>query len=313
MRIHESYFALTEIYHPAFNLGRWRRALGSVSQAVEARAIALLIRRPGEASKDLQMLNSTCLKFVRSPWGAYYDFRLSRLQNPDLEFLSKQPTHQPTLDTLIGPPPAVLGKRANYAFLRKRLKIGRRLGVKLNSDKVWFDAMSIAFTESASHVPWSAIEETKFLLPHLSKGVEKGRTFVQLKLWYSAVLTALNRVKVGLAIALPSGDIIIENDEAKRILAQKDGLTKGHDGHLKCHIQNENAKLNEAIFETANTARGEENCHEWLIAVQRPSGLSSLLLDLAPLKRQQSRTRWRVNSHFAGQNFRSTSLPKRLL
>ncbi|WP_299606094.1 helix-turn-helix transcriptional regulator [uncultured Tateyamaria sp.] len=280
----EGYAALAEIYDAAVNLGRWRRALDGVANAVEAKAIALLIRRSDPASKDLQMLNSTYLNFVRSPWGIYYGLRLSRLQDPDWEFLSKQPAHQLTPDTKIGPSAAELDARADYAFLRKRLKLGRRLGVRLNSDKVWFDAMSIAFPTGANQVPVAAIQDTYFLLPHLTKAVELGRTFAELKSRYSAALTALNRVKAGLAIALPSGDIIVENDEAKRILDQQDGLTKERNGRLRCHDHDQNAELSEAIQKAANTARGEDNCDEWLIALQRPSGQSPLLLDVAPLK-----------------------------
>lgn len=280
----EGYAALTDIYDAAVNLGRWRRALDAVALALDAKAIALLIRRPDPALDDLQMLNSTYLNFVRSPWDIYYSLRLSRLQDPDWEFLSRQTAHQPTPDTKIGPSAAELDKRADYAFLRKRLKLGRRLGVRLNSDKVWFDAMSIAFPAGANHVPAAAIQDTNFLLPHLTKAVEVGRTFAKLKSRYSAVLTALNRVKVGLAIALPSGEIIVENDEANRIFDLRDGLTKERSDRLRCHDQDQNAELTEAILKAANTARGEDECDEWLIALQRPSRQSPLLLDVAPLK-----------------------------
>jgi hypothetical protein len=70
------------------------------------------------------------------------------------------------------------------------------------------------------------MRNTLHLLPHITKAVEIGRTFSQLKSRYSAVLTALDRVKVGLAIALPSGDVIVENEEAQRILSLKGGLKK---------------------------------------------------------------------------------------
>lgn len=280
----EGYAALTDIYDAAINLGRWRRALDAVAVALDAKAVALLIRRPDSDLDDLQMLNSTYLNFVRSPWGIYYGLRLSRLQDPDWEFLSRQPAHQPTPDTEIGPSAAELDKRGDYALLRKRLKLGRRLGVRLNSDKVWFDAMSIAFPTGASQIPAGAIHDTNLLLPHLTKAVEVGRTFAKLKSQYSAVLTALNRVKVGLAIALPSGDIIVENDEANRIFDQRDGLTKERDGRLRCHNHDQHAELSEAILKAANTARGEDDSDECLIALQRPSGQSPLLLDVAPLK-----------------------------
>jgi len=43
----------------------------------------------------------------------------------------------------------------------------------------------------------------------MTKSVEIGRTFSQLKSRYASVLNALDRVRVGLAIALPSGEILL--------------------------------------------------------------------------------------------------------
>jgi len=53
----KGYEALGGICDAAVNLGRWRRALDAVSSAIDAKVIALLIRRPDPSSKDLQMLN----------------------------------------------------------------------------------------------------------------------------------------------------------------------------------------------------------------------------------------------------------------
>jgi DNA-binding CsgD family transcriptional regulator len=280
----EGYDALGHVYDAAINPGRWRRALDAVSRAVDAKAIALLIRRPDPSERDLQMLNSTYLNFVRSPWGIYYGLRLSRLQDPDWTFLSEQPAHQPTADTSIGPSAEELDRRPDYAFLRKRLGVGRRIGVRLNADKVWFDAMSLAFDATARSVPAEAMEQTRLLLPHLTKAVEIGRTFAQLKSRYSAVLTALDRVKTGLAIALPSGDIIVENQEARRIFDLADGLTKSREGQLRCRDPEQTAELAAAITKAGQTARGEQEVSECLLAVKRGSGFSPFLVDVVPLK-----------------------------
>lgn len=292
----EGYEALTHIYDASVNLGRWRRALDAVCKALDAKAIALLIRRHDTASRDLQMLSSTYLKMMRSPWGLYYLARLSKLQDPDWEFLSRQAAHVPTPDTAIGPTADELDKRKDYAFLRKRLGVGRRLGVRLNADRVWFDAMSIAFEAGQTLVPPAALLATQPLLPHLTKSVEIGRTFRQLKSRYSAVLTALDHVRVGLAIALPSGEVIVENEELQRILSLKDGISKGPDGHFRCHDPDQTAELAAAVARAANTARGEDNSSEVLMPLARPSGAAALLLDVAPLRDSQAE----IDKHLEG-------------
>ena len=280
----DGYLALTHIYDAAINLGRWRRALDATAKSMDAKAIALLIRNPEPKAKDLQMVNSTYLNFGRSPWGLYYALRLSKLQNPDWNYLSRQPVHTPTLDTATGLSSNELDRRADYKMLRKRIGVGRRLGVRLNTDKVWFDAVSVAFDADLQTIPKSAISDTKLLLPHLTKAVEIGRTFALLKAQYKAALTALDRVRTGMAIALPSGEIMVQNEEFSRILDLKDGLTKGADNHLSCTAPDQTSELTHALQTAANTAKGEDTTHEHLIAVQRPSNLSPLLVDVSPLK-----------------------------
>lgn len=280
--------ALADIHDAAVNLGRWRRALDAVSKAADAKAIALLIRQPGEGVRDLQMLNSTYLNFVRSPWGLYYGLRYSHLQEPDWDFLSRQPVQVPTLDTEIGPSTAALDRRADYAFLRKKLGVGRRFGVRLNSDRVWFDAMSVAFDTERQTVPQSSLAEITSLLPHLTKAVEIGRTFSQLKQRYAAVLSALDHVKIGLAIALPTGEIVVQNAEADRILEPKDGLTKDSDGRLRCADPNNTEALTSAIKSASLTAQGEANAAECPMTLPRRSSGGPLLLDVAPLHDSQS-------------------------
>ena len=278
------YASLPQIYDAAVNLGRWRRALDAVSGAVDAKAISLLIRRPEPDGKDLQMLNSTYLKFARNPWGIYYGLRYSRLQDPDWEYLSRQPAHHPTPDTAIGPTAEELDRRADYAFLRKKLGVGRRLGVRLNADRVWFDAMSVAFDATKPQIPLAALDGTRLLLPHLTKAVEIGRTFAQLKARYAAALTALDRVKVGMAIALPTGEIIVENEETRRILDLSDGLRKTEDGRFRCENPDQSAELDAAIAHAASTVRGEDDRAEHLMTIERPSLGTPYLVDVAPLR-----------------------------
>ncbi|MEM6408446.1 MAG: helix-turn-helix transcriptional regulator [Pseudomonadota bacterium] len=280
----KGYAALGHIYDAAINLGRWRRALDAVADSVEAKAIALLIRRPSPEARDLHMLNSTYLDFTRSPWGIYYGLRLARLQDPDWDYLSRQPAHKLTMDTETGSTAAELDARADYKLLRKRLSVGRRMGVRLNDDQVWFDAVSIAFESRKADVPRAVQRRTQLLLPHLTKAAEIGRTFLQLKSKFSAVLTSLDRVDVGLAVALPSGEIIVQNAEAKRITETQNGLRLAPDNHLRAQLEDKNSELETAIQKAADTARGEDSLPSHVMTLERSSGGQPLLLDIAPLK-----------------------------
>ena len=279
----EGYDALTRIYDASVNPGRWKRALDATAEAIDARAVALLIRRLGPDGGDRMLVNSPYLKFTRTPWGIYYGLRLSRLQEPDWTFLSHQPPHRLTLDTEIGPTAADLDMRADYAMLRKRLGVRRRIGVRLNGDRVWFDAMSIAYGDNVETVGPALLAKAQPLLPHLTKAVEIGRTFAVLRRRYTAALTALDHVAVGLAVALPSGEIVVENAEMKRVIALGNGLAKTSAGHLASNDPDCTARIAAAIRDAADTARGEGDTPERLFVAPRLSEGEPFLIDVAPL------------------------------
>lgn len=277
------YHALELIYDTAVNPGSWRRALDATAAAIEAKAIALVIRGKKAGAKDLTMMSSVYLDFSRTPAGWYYGAWLSRIQNQDWDFLQAQPPHQPIPDLETGLSAEALDARKDYAFLRKRTGVARRLGVRLNADSVWFDAMSIGFDQQKFEIPFAASERSQALLPHLTKALEIGRVFALLKARYNAALSALDRVQAGIAIALPDGQIIVKNAEAERVLGLKDGIVLAADGRLVTSDPDVTSKIRAHILDVGSTAQGQANRHESLISVTRPSGLTPFLLDIGPV------------------------------
>ncbi len=281
------YSALGDIYDAAVNPGRWRRALDSVADALDAKAIALLIRQPGSDTRDKQLLSSAYLNFIRSPWGIYYGLRLMRLQDPDWDFLSQQPAHHPVPDLRIGLDTEKLDRRKDYAMLRKRVGVRRRLGVRLNDDRLWFDAISVAYDASIDEIPIEVQRRALPLLPHLTKAAQIGRTFAALKARYKAVLSALDHVGVGLCIASPEGDVIVENSELRRILDSDDGLALSA-GKIRTFDTDTSQEIAMAVSRAGRTVQGRESMAEHLVAVPRRSEGEPYLLDVAPLRDSQA-------------------------
>lgn len=277
------YQALELIYDTSVNPGSWRRALDATASAVDAKAVALVIRGKKAGAKDLTMMSSVYLDFSRTPAGWYYGAWLSRMQNQDWDFLQAQPPHEPVPDLETGLSADALDARKDYAFLRKRTGVARRLGVRLNTDSVWFDAMSIGFDRQKAEIPLSATERSRALLPHLTKALEIGRVFALLKARYQAVLAALERVQAGIAIALPDGQIVVKNAEAERIFGLKDGIALSGDGRILTSDPDVTSKIRAHVFDVGSTAQGQANLHESLISIPRPSGLTPFLLDIGPV------------------------------
>ena len=284
MKDDRAFSILGDIYEAALNPGRWKRALDGLASEVDASAIALMIRQDDPRVRDRQMLSSRYLDFTRTPAGLYYVLRHTRLQDPDWEFLSRQPAHQMTLDTDTGQTAEALDRRADYALIRKKLGLGRRLGIRLNGDRLWFDAVSLAFDASKETVPTSSMHRMAPFLPHLTKAVELGRTFSALKAKYRSVLSVLDRVKVGLAIGLPTGEIIVRNEEAARIFDARNGLRIDSNGHLVVTSPEQSKAINDAIELASQTAQGKGACAERLFSIERRSKDFPFLLDVAPLR-----------------------------
>lgn len=280
--------ALLQIYDAAVNPGSWRRALDAVASATDAKAIALVIRGKDVRPRELTMLSSAYLSFSRTPAGLYYGVWLSRLQKADWDFLAHQTPHEATPDVATGQSARSLDQRADYAFLRRRVAVGRRLGVRLNSDKVWFDAISLGFDASQPRVPADAAGRLAPILPHITKAVELGRTFAQLKARYRAVLDALDHVQVGLAVALPTGELLVENAELRRIFDLNDGLCKDRQGQLSTAEADTARSIRHHCATAAATAVGQAQQAEASAVIQRPSGRAGFLVDVAPLRDTQA-------------------------
>ena len=102
-------------------------------------------RRAG--ARDLTLMSSVYVEFSQTLSGMYYGAWLSRLQNSDWDVLRSQPLHAPTPDAATHRSNEELDRRRDYRYLRRHTGVSRRLGVRLNADEIWFDAMSLGFDQ----------------------------------------------------------------------------------------------------------------------------------------------------------------------
>ena len=110
-----------------------------------------------------------------------------------------------------------------------------------------------------------------------------GRAFSRLRARYAAVLAVLDKVHVGLAVANASGELIVWNAEADRILGLGDGVALTRDHRIHCRDPDQTGLLHARIREAARTAGGEADRSESLFAVPRPSGSHPFLIEVAPV------------------------------
>jgi DNA-binding CsgD family transcriptional regulator len=275
--------ALLPIYDAMTDASRWSGALGLVATSVGAVGGGLYTRRIDDRPYDFSAMSHP---YTAATLAEYKAHRFDELEAHQWEYLSRRLPLEIICDDETGIPREELERREDYRFNRDRWGIGRRLGVRLNAIPSWYDAAVFVFGKDQSEVPALSYRALRPLLPHLAKAVEVGRAFAMLRERYRAALSVLDHVMVGLAVALPSGELIVHNAEARRIFSQADGLALGRDGRLICREPDLRRGIDFAIARAAGTLRGIADCPESLHLVPRPSGAHAYLLEIAPLADQ---------------------------
>lgn len=176
---------------------------------------------------------------------------------------------------------ALLRQRPDYRFTIENYGLCHRMGMKLNENKAWFDAIAVQFKPEFSTVPVGAPAIISNLHPHIAKAAECSRTFRRLRGRYEAALGALDHVLFGLCVVNQYADIIISNEAANQILEERAGLRRKSDGKIDCMEKRE--AFFKAVELCATTAAGSGLTSEVMLSVDSPGRGPSILVEVSPL------------------------------
>ena len=272
--------AVSLIYDTTVDTSRWGAALDEICATVGGSACALLVRSTSDLPYEVNALSRAYRDYIQTPDGLHYLRELRAYEASDWEAFARQPVGSPFLDAAVGITNECLDRRPDCIALEQHLGVRRRLGVRLNDTPVWFDGLTMSFPAEREDVPISSIIP---FVPHLARAVELGRTFSHLQERYKAVLTVLDRVSAGLAIALADGQIIVANAEAERLLSSRDGISLDRGKRLLAASQSDTMLIQKGIALAAETARGEGSRTETRLQLTRRDHTHPLLVDITPL------------------------------
>ncbi len=274
---------IAAIYDSALSPGKWRHALDRIGDLAGAKAAALVIRDDPFGARNKTLLSSPYLEFSRTLRGMYYGAVLERHQNADWDRLSRHAPLQPVADHEAGQPVQNFDARPDYRSLTRNLGVTRRLGVRLNDDRVWFDAVSFGFAQKEPVAPavWQGAID---LFPHVARAVEMSRIFFRLQRAYNAALAALDHVDVALLIARSDGQILASNARADALLASGTGLRKTTSNRLTTGQSDIDGALSAAITAATSTAAGAGVESRRTVQVDQAGGDHPLLVDISPLR-----------------------------
>ena len=274
--------AIPSLFDAAISDNAWTAALDALVSGVGGKSALLFAFeqgfRPYSVAKASEVLRDSQEALDE------YSRRFKTYEEEAMAFFARNPPQTLSKETDIWPGLDRLKVRGDFQWTRDRYGIYRRVGTRLNGNAAWFDACIIHFGTELDTIPEENLMLIEQFLPSLAKVVELNRFFHVLQTRYHAALAALDHVQIGICLTDARGYIVVSNDEADRILAAADGLTRGRDERLLCRSEDQVLALRGAIATAAATAVGEKSTPEALLVIERPSNAKPYLIEVTPLR-----------------------------
>ena len=179
------------------------------------------------------------------------------------------------------PDSATIEAQKHAQWFERHLNVGGMLAANLNDNPRIHETFILHYQHD-QHLPSSAIATFKGLLPHLAKSAEMSVVYNKLQLRYSAILTVLNKVGIGLCVLDSTGHVLVKNTEAVRMLEAGHGIKLSGDNQLACNTPENHAQLLNAI--SVANLNHEMTRAESLMAIRRTTTSDPLLVEISPLR-----------------------------
>jgi len=169
-------------------------------------------------------------------------------------------------------------------WMRNNFNVDHRAACRLSLHGAWSDIFALQFSAERGAITSEEKAWAGFFIPHWSRVVEMHRTFHALKSRFDAVLGVLDRLHVGICLLSGYGEVVLVNEEARRIADLNDGFSIDKGGVPKAGVNRERGYLPQAIDGALRTAKGTGAFIPLPFAVQRRSGGDPFLIEVMPLR-----------------------------
>lgn len=258
---------LGAIYEGAMESPPWSTALQKIRESLQAAHVTLMLRPPSSDSSGIMINTGTVNEQAIESYGTHF-FSLDpfvRLTEGEVvtaeELIGKQ-----WLDSPI------------YREYLKPLDIRHLLGADIYTK----EGIECRFRVTRSHdsSPFTAEDKDlcRRLLPHLKRSIRLHARLDYLECDRQLFAGAVNRMLLGMISLAQDGSILDMNQEAQRILNDKDGITRTGNA-INLTSSQENRELQRLIRQALTTGGSGESEGPTVIeamSVTRPSGRSKL-------------------------------------
>ena len=179
---------------------------------------------------------------------------------------------------------ATLRARPDYQFLEMHFGIGHKMFARLNDNARYFDNLAFQFPAELNRVPSAARPAMLGLLPHVAKSVEMGVLYDRLQHNYSAVLSALDLVGIGLCVVEANGCVAVANAESRRTLDAGHGITLASSLRLTCTHDADSIQLTNAIRKASLSQPGTHVRAESMVTIRQSLSSAPVIVEISPLR-----------------------------
>lgn len=172
-------------------------------------------------------------------------------------------------------------------WLRENFQVDHRAACRVNLHGAWSDIIGLHFKVGRGPITFDEQVEAKIFNPHWAKVIDLHRTFSMLRYKYDAVLSVLDRLFLGVFILSSIGEVIVLNEEARRILSSNSCLSVGRLGFLEAFGDTNRKSLNSAIMAALRSASATGNSENRVVSILGASAEDPLLIEVVPLRGDQ--------------------------
>ena len=268
------------LYETAFGTERWPQALDAIAALIGGNGALLFVN--DAAPSELQVAAMS----TRYSADHTRQYLASLTADDELRWvhvLDALPPRTLQTDLDVWPDRDAYDAMASVRFMRT-MNLDHRVGVRPCAHGGWKDALTILFADARAGIAPGEAARLELLVPHVARAIERQRPFKLLQQRFNAVLSALDRLGMGVLILDDACDIVVANDEAERMLAEADGLRRSAKARLATTDDATGAQLEAMLRQAARAARLEQPQRSGALQVPRRAGHEPFMLEIAPFR-----------------------------
>ena len=272
---------IPSIYESTLTPEKWVSNIGEIASLIGAKGSAILLLETLDIYKYSISLTTSnypvdVMQRYQRVYMKYEEEAMKKLGAAEVGTLVKDDLFEKDRDAAAA--------RPDVKYLLHHLGIFDRFGVRLNSDREYFNGIVFQYDSSRGNVTESEWKLLQPLFVHIKTAMDISRTFSLLKARYNAILTALNRIKMSYAVVLSSGEVIVMNDSAKAVFDKNDGVYLTQSNKIKATDSDLTAEIKHAISSVSNTVSGVDSGASILLTIPSKRPVEPYLMEIAPLR-----------------------------